>query len=78
MPGLEVIKHFSFSTQLGMEFIMLIIVKMPTIIGILTFISMMNTASGSSKARKVLIVGNLGLNELLIPCSVEFIMKSVL
>ena len=31
------------STQLCMKFILLINVKMPTIVGILTFISMMNT-----------------------------------
>ena len=37
-----------------MKFIMLIIVKMPTIVDILTFISMINTKSESLKARKVL------------------------
>ena len=40
----EVIKLFY--TQLSMKFIMLINVKMPTIVGILTFISMMNTTYG--------------------------------
>ena len=34
---------------------MLINVKMPTIIGILTFISIINTTSESLKARKVVI-----------------------
>ena len=34
---------------------MLINVKMPTIVGILTFISMINTASESLKGRKVII-----------------------
>ena len=34
-----------------MKFIMLINVKMPTIVGILTFISMINTTSKSLKAR---------------------------
>ena len=34
---------------------MLINVKMPTIVGILTFISMINTTSESLKARKVFI-----------------------
>ena len=38
-PGLKVIKLFSCSTQLGMKFILLINVKMPTVVGILTFIS---------------------------------------
>ena len=54
--GLEVIKLSSISTQLSMKFIMLINVKIPTIVGILTFISMMNTTSGSLKARQVFIL----------------------
>ena len=37
-----VVKPFSCSTQLSMKFILLINVKMPTIIGILTFISWIN------------------------------------
>ena len=44
-PGPEVIKLFSCSTQLNTKFILLINVKMPTIVGILTFISMINTTS---------------------------------
>ena len=40
-PGSKVIK-FSCLTQLSMKFIMLINVKMPTIVGLLTFISMIN------------------------------------
>ena len=51
-PGLGVIKLFSCSTQLNMKFILLINVKMPTIVGILTFISRINTTSESFKARK--------------------------
>ena len=39
------------STQLSMEFILLINVKMPTIVGLLTFISMINTTSEILKAR---------------------------
>ena len=42
VPGLEVIKLFSCSTQLSTKFILFINVKMPTIVGILTFISMIN------------------------------------
>ena len=38
-PGPEVIKHFSCSTQLSMKFFLHINVKMPTIVGILTFMS---------------------------------------
>ena len=47
----EVIKLFSYSTQLSTKFILLINVKMPTIVGILTSISMINTASEGLKAR---------------------------
>ena len=53
LPGSEVIKLFSCSTQLSMKFIMLINVKMPTIVGILTLISMINTSSKSLKAREI-------------------------
>ena len=49
--GPEVIKPFSCSTQLSTKFILLINVKMPTIVGILTFISMINTISERLKAR---------------------------
>ena len=52
--GLEVIKLFSCSTQLSMKFILLINVKMPTIVGILTFISMINT-SERLKARNFFV-----------------------
>ena len=38
---------FSRSTQLSMKFILLINVKMPTIVDILTFISKINTTSES-------------------------------
>ena len=41
--GHEVIKLSSCLTQLSMILILLINVKMPTIVGILTFISMINT-----------------------------------
>ena len=46
---------FSYSTQLSTKFILLINVKMPTIVGILTFISMINTTSERLKARIFLI-----------------------
>ena len=38
--GPEGIKLFSYSTQLSTKFILLISVKMPTVVGILTLISM--------------------------------------
>ena len=43
IPGPEVIKLFSCSTQLSMKFFLLINVKMPTIVGILTFMSGKNS-----------------------------------
>ena len=49
--GPEVIKLFSCSTQPSAKFILLINVKMPTIVCILTFISMINTASERLEAR---------------------------
>ena len=52
-PGLEIIKLFSCSTQLNMKFILLINVKMPTIVGILAFISRINTPSKSFKGSKI-------------------------
>ena len=54
LSGLEVIKLFPFSTQLSMKFILLINVKMPTIVGILTFICMINTTSEVLKQEKYL------------------------
>ena len=41
--GPEVIKLFSCSTQLSMKFFLLINVKMPTIVGILTLMSGKNS-----------------------------------
>ena len=52
--GPDVIK-LSCSTQLSMKFIMLINVKMPTIVGILTCISMISTTSERLKAINFLI-----------------------
>ena len=45
-PGPEVIKLFSCSTQLSMKFSPLIDVKMPTIVGILTYMSGKNNILG--------------------------------
>ena len=42
LTGPKVTKLFSCSTQLSLEFILLINVKMPTAVGILTFISRIN------------------------------------
>ena len=51
-PGPEVIKLFSYSTQLSMEFFQLINVKMPTIVGILTFMSGKNSIVDLSEPEK--------------------------
>ena len=55
LPSLEVTKLFSYSTQLSTKLILLINVKMPTIVGILTFISRMNTTLERLKARNFFI-----------------------
>ena len=49
--GREVLKLFPCSTQLSTKFILLINVKMPMIVGILTFVSRINTSYVSLKAR---------------------------
>ena len=46
VPGPKVIKLFSCSTQLSMKFFLLINVKMPTVVGILTFMSRKNSILG--------------------------------
>ena len=61
----EVIKLFPCSTQLSTKFILLINVKMPTIVGILKFISMINTTSERLKARNFLICPNFSFYEQL-------------
>ena len=63
--GPEVIKLFSCSTQLSKKLILLINVKMPTIVGILTVISRINTASESIRVRKICIFQHFSLNEQL-------------
>ena len=67
--GPEAIELFSCSTQLSTKFILLINVKMPTIIGILTFISMINTTSERLKARYFLICRYFSFYEQLKFCA---------
>ena len=62
--GPDVIKLFSYSTQLSTKFILLINVKMPTIVGILTFISMVNTTTERLKARHFFICRYFSIYEL--------------
>ena len=47
------------------KFILLINVKMPTIVGILTFVSMIYTTSESLKARKICILRHFSFYEQL-------------
>ena len=53
--GPEVKKLFPCSTQLSTKFILLISAKMPTIVGILTFISTINMTSERLEARNFFI-----------------------
>ena len=50
-PGPEIIIFF-YSTQLSMKFFLLIHVKMPTIVGILTFMCGKNSILGLSEPKK--------------------------
>ena len=68
-PGPEVIQLFSSSNQLSMKFILVINVKMPTIVGILTFISMMNTTSERLEARNFYICRYFSFYEQLKFCA---------
>ena len=65
-PCPEVIKLFPCSTQLSTKFILLINVKMPTMIGILTFISMINIISERLTARIFFIFRYFSFYEKLI------------
>ena len=61
--GPEVIKLFSCSTQLSTKFIPLINVKMPTIVGILTFISRINTSYENLKSRNTYLFQHFAFND---------------
>ena len=54
-PGPKVIKLFSCSTQLSLKFFLVINVKMPTTVGILTLVSGKNSILGLSEPKKSLI-----------------------
>ena len=49
-------KKISCSTERSMKFFLLIVVKMPTIIGILTFMSRKNSILGISESENFLYV----------------------
>ena len=63
--GPEVIRQISCSIQLRIKFIMLINVKMPTIVGILKCMSMMNTTCARLKSSAVIILQHLNFHEQL-------------
>ena len=67
--GFKIIKLFSCSTELSMKFILLVNVKMPTIVGILTFTSRINSTSESLKVINFIIFSAFIAVEVL--CSVE-------
>ena len=64
--GPLIIKHFSCSTKLSMKFIALINVKIPTKVGILILINMINATSESLKAGKGFIFQHFNGYEQLI------------
>ena len=59
----EVIKLFPCSTQLSTKFILLTNVKMPTLVGILTFIRKINTTSERLRGRNFFICRYLSFYE---------------
>ena len=65
IPGPEVIQLFSCATQLSLNFILLTSVQIPTIVGILTFVSRKDTASESFRARKIIIFHHFSFYEQL-------------
>ena len=65
IPCPEIIKPFSCPTQLSTKFILLLNVKMPTIVGILTLISITNSRSERLRARNMFICRYFGFYEQL-------------
>ena len=61
----RLLNFFSCLTHLSIKFILLINVKMPTIVGILTFISRINTTSERLKARIFFICRYFSFDEQL-------------
>ena len=59
----EIIKLFSSSSQLRLKLILLINFKMPTIVGILTFISRINYRLWSSRPSISIYLGYIGIYE---------------
>ena len=75
-PDPEVIKLFQCSTQLSMKFFLLINVKMPTTVGILTFMSQKNSIIILSEpGKKLIFLIFFYLSAFKISCSAELSMK---
>ena len=77
-PRPVVIKLFSCSAQLSMKFFLLINVKMPTIVGIITFMSWKNSILDLSEPKKAKFFDNFIVMSIKILCSTELSMKKVL
>ena len=78
-PCPEFIKLFLCSTQLSMKFFPLINVKMPTIVGILIFMSGENSIQGLSEPKNAKFLDIfLYLCAFKFPCLIELSMKNVL
>ena len=54
--GSDVVNLFARSTLLSIKLILIINVKMPTVVGILTFISRINATSGRFKAKIMILI----------------------
>ena len=65
LPSPKVIDFFPCSTQLSLKFILLINVKIPTIVGILTFMRRINKTPESSIERKIFIYQHFSCYEQL-------------
>ena len=78
LPGLKVIKLFSCSIQLSMEFSLPINMKMPTIVGIFIFISRHFHTQQCLARKNLQLLAILDLLAGQISCSAELSMKKVL
>ena len=65
VPSVKILQLFHVQLNQACEFIMLIIVRMPTIVGIFTFTSIIKTTSECYKARKVFIFRHFSFVERL-------------
>ena len=72
-PSPKVIKLFSYSAQMRLKFILLINVKLPTTVGILTFISKINYRLMGFMPEFSTDLGYFSINS----CSAELSMKKI-